>query len=130
VNSATQASERIELTEWSFVVDLEGVPKGKQRCVNLGEASLIVCRVYDEVYVLQNHCPHLGKPLEGGRLQEYELSCPHHNAVFDIRDGKAVMGPSVWPARIYPCRVEDGKVYVQISETEDATPFVDPRMRG
>ena len=129
-NTPEPASASINTVEWSFVANLIDLPNGKQRCARAAGESVIVCRVYGEVFVVKNYCPHLGKPLEGGRLQEYELSCPHHNAVFDIRDGRPVAGPSVRPAQTYPCRVVDGRIYAQINRQKNLTLPQDPRMRS
>ena len=112
---------------WQFVTATKNIPTGKHRCFTVGEHSIIICCVYREIYAVKNLCPHLNKPLERGRLQEYELSCPFHNAVFDIRDGKVVTGPSVWPATTYPVEIRGDDIYVDLSESGAEQGFQDPR---
>lgn len=113
---------------WTYVAPLDDVPKGRKRCFTVGEDSVIVCRVYDEVYIVKNLCPHQKQPLADGRLQEYELTCPYHNACFDVRNGKPVAGPSVWPVETYRSRVIDGDVYMRPVEKTDSQAPVDPRL--
>ena len=113
---------------WTYVASLDEIPKGKKRSFAVGKDSVIVCRVYDEVYIVKNLCPHMNQPLAEGRMQEYELTCPHHDACFDVRDGKPVAGPSVWPVKTYQCRVVEGSIYMHPTDkTESQTPR-DPRL--
>jgi len=100
---------------WVYIADVDDIPKGGKKCVTVMDISILLCRVYTDIFAVRNHCPHLGKSMEGGRLQEYELICPHHNACFDIRDGNPVSGPSVFPLTIYPTRVVEEKIYIQYS---------------
>lgn len=113
---------------WTFVANLDDIPKGKKRCFTAGEHSVIVCRIYDEVYIVKNLCPHQKQPMADGRLQEYEITCPYHNACFDVRDGKPLTGPSVWPLETYPCRVIDGSIYMQPADKREPETLVDPRL--
>ena len=44
---------------WVFTAELEEIPKGKQRCFTVGSRSVILCRIYADVYAVKNECPHL-----------------------------------------------------------------------
>lgn len=114
---------------WTFVAKVDDVPRGKKRCFNVADTSVIVCRIYDQVYVLKNLCPHRQQPLGDGRLIEYEITCPFHNASFDVRDGKVVSGPSVWPLETYQCKVDNGDIFFKSQEQSDKPQIVDPRLQ-
>jgi len=58
--------------------------------VRAGKAKLLLTRVDGEVYAFANRCPHLGLPLEKGRLQQGVITCPWHNSSFDVRTGENV----------------------------------------
>jgi glycine betaine catabolism B len=47
------------------------------------------------VYAIDEICTHEGGPLDEGELNGYDLKCPWHYAVFDVRDGK-VSDATVW----------------------------------
>lgn len=117
------------LHDWVFVAKLDDVPKGKKRCFTIGDASVVVCRVYAETFVLKNLCPHLNQPLGEGRLVEYELTCPYHNASFDIRNGNVVSGPSVWPVETYQCKVDDGNIFFKSKIKTGDGKIKDPRLQ-
>lgn len=105
-------------TSWSLLGNLDDFPNGGKRNISVGETDIIVCRVYSDIYAFRNQCPHLNKPLAAGRFQGYEFVCPHHNACFDVRSGEPQSGPAVTPLVTYPCKVEGGKVYLDINSED------------
>ena len=107
--SGSQSSE-----DWRYIAPLDAVPRGGMREFEVGGLSILVCRVYSELFAVRNQCPHLGLRMEAGRLQEFELNCPHHGACFDIRAGRPVSGPAVTPLVTYPCEERDGHIYVEL----------------
>jgi nitrite reductase/ring-hydroxylating ferredoxin subunit len=71
----------------------------------------------DEVYAVDNRCPHMGFPLHKGSVAEGILTCHWHHARFDLASG-GTFDPWADDVQTYPVIVEDGIVYV------------DPRPRG
>jgi nitrite reductase/ring-hydroxylating ferredoxin subunit len=51
--------------------------------------------VEGKVYAMNAVCTHKGAPLEEGTPLGYDLKCPWHFALFDIRNGK-VSARTVW----------------------------------
>ena len=49
--------------------------------------DLLVCRSGNEVYAVQNLCPHAGSKLAGGKVRGHFIFCPEHGARFDLRTG-------------------------------------------
>ena len=45
-----------------------------------------------KTFLISNHCPHMGKPLQSGFVDTYNLvlQCPHHGLEFDLVSGKNV----------------------------------------
>ncbi|HYC76950.1 MAG TPA: Rieske (2Fe-2S) protein [Planctomycetota bacterium] len=83
----------------------DGLPLG----VTVDGRKLVVCRVGDDVRILDGVCPHRGAPLEGGFLNDGCLVCPWHGWQFRLDDGAFVGGGVSLNAR--PAVVRDGKVY-------------------
>ncbi|WP_340268290.1 Rieske (2Fe-2S) protein [Sphingobium mellinum] len=65
------------------------------------------------VFALANRCPHMAKPLEGGRVTGMAFTCPFHAAQFDLETGNSSGFPKTKPARTFPVRVEDGRIFVR-----------------
>ncbi len=45
---------------------------------------------------------------------DYEIECPKHSGIFDIRTGEAKRLPACVNLRIYPARVEGARVKIEI----------------
>ncbi len=50
--------------------------------------SIVLSMVNGIVYAMDAVCSHEGGPLEEGILEGYNLKCPWHSAIFDIRNAK------------------------------------------
>ncbi len=51
-----------------------------------GHAIAVFCHE-DQVYALDNRCPHMGFPLDRGTVQDGILTCHWHHARFDLSSG-------------------------------------------
>ena len=87
--------------------------EGRGKCVDLDQVSLAVFRSGDQVFALDNACPHRGGPLCEGDVKEGVVYCPLHAWGFDLRSGKAVNVR--WEAaRVFPARIEGDRVLVTV----------------
>jgi nitrite reductase (NADH) small subunit len=96
---------------------LEDLSPDRGRCAEAGAISLALFRQGDEVFALENACPHRGGPLCEGDVKDGAVYCPLHAWGFDLRSGRAVNVR--WaPARVFPARIEAGRIRVAIPEGE------------
>ena len=65
----------------------------------------------DDVYAVENNCPHMGFPLDKGAVRDGILTCHWHQARFDLRSGCTF---DLWADDVprYTVQVEGGRVYV------------------
>jgi nitrite reductase/ring-hydroxylating ferredoxin subunit len=75
------------------VVDVSDLEAGGLRAIELHGRKLLLCRVADEIYAIENRCPHAEVPLTHGQLRGHELVCPFHGGRLDVRDGSPVEAP-------------------------------------
>ena len=73
----------------------------------------------DEVFALENRCPHKGGPLSQGIVHGRKVTCPLHNWVINLEDGEAT-GADKGCARRFPVRLEKGRVYLDIERGNGA----------
>lgn len=73
--------------------------------------------VSEQVYAVDNRCPHMGFPLHKGSVADGILTCHWHHARFDLESG-GTFDPWADDVQTYATLIEDGIVYV------------DPRPRG
>jgi nitrite reductase/ring-hydroxylating ferredoxin subunit len=96
------------------LLQLRDLPEGVLRDCKHKERELLVCRIKDQVFCVDNICTHALGRLSEGRLRGIRLICPLHGASFDIRDGAVLGPPACGPIRAYATRVSGGVVEAAI----------------
>ncbi len=72
----------------------------------------------DNVYAVDNRCPHMGFPLDRGTVKDGILTCHWHHARFDLSSG-GTFDPFADDVRSFPVSVDDdGEVWVDPSPPE------------
>ncbi len=106
--------ETVAIVEWKRVCRVDEIPQLGARVVKGACGNVAVFRnADDEVFALQDKCPHKGGPLSQGIVFGRKVACPLHNWNIQLEDGNAV-APDVGCAKSYAVRVEDGVVFLQL----------------
>lgn len=87
---------------------------GPQTAVTIDDVQIALFLVEDEVYAIDDLCTHGIAYLSEGLLEGFEIECPLHGGVFDIRTGKAICDPATCDVRRHTTRCEGGSVLVQL----------------
>jgi nitrite reductase/ring-hydroxylating ferredoxin subunit len=67
--------------EFQKVVNKNDLKEG----VEANGKQIVLCMVEGKIYAIDEICTHEGGPLVEGELKGYDLKCPWHYAVFDVR---------------------------------------------
>ena len=67
-----------------------------------------------EFFASDGHCTHERTLLCDGLVMGGEIECPKHNGRFAYATGRALGAPVLVDLRIYPVKVYDDTVYVQL----------------
>jgi 3-phenylpropionate/trans-cinnamate dioxygenase ferredoxin component len=59
-------------------------------------------------------CSHEQVHLAGGLVMGHLVECPKHNGQFDYRTGAPKRAPACVALKVYPVRVQDDRVLVQV----------------
>ncbi len=89
---------------------------GEMKIVTAGPLSIGVYNLDGRLCAIEDRCSHDDGPLCEGEFDAETgiVTCPRHGAEFDICTGRALTLPAYEPVAVYPVRVEDGLVKVQI----------------
>ena len=98
------------------VCPVEELPSCSVKIVYAGSLAVGVYNLDGEYYALEDRCSHDDGPLCEGDFDPESgvVICPRHGANFDIRSGRALTLPAYEPVDVYPVRVVDGIVKVEI----------------
>ena len=90
--------------------------------VQIDSNRIVLSMVEGKVYAMNAVCTHKAAPLEEGTLLGYDLKCPWHFALFDIRNGK-VSARTVWAKDLesYPVQVDQTTSDILINVSSDAS---------
>jgi len=96
------------------VMPLAEIPVGSMRPATVAGREIVICHTREGIFALDNICTHAHARMCEGRLRATRIVCPLHGASFDIRDGKVLGPPAVFPLPSFPVRVVEGTVEVAI----------------
>jgi naphthalene 1,2-dioxygenase system ferredoxin subunit len=99
---------------WQDVGALDEVPEEDVMGVQAAGKDLALYGVEGQVYATDNICTHGHARLCDGFLEGFEIECPLHQGKFDIRDGRPMCDPVTEAVRIYPVKIEGGRVFVDV----------------
>lgn len=101
--------------DWIQIGHIEDIPRQGSRVVQTSSGEIALFRsLDDQVFALENRCPHKGGPLSQGIVHGKRVTCPLHNWVIELENGNAV-APDVGCARHHEVRVAHGVVFLEVT---------------
>ena len=101
---------------WIDIGHIDDIPLRGARCVKTPQGKIAVFRTADnEVFAIEDHCPHKGGPLSQGIVHNKRVTCPLHNFVIELASGQAV-APDEGCTHTHPAKVEDGVVWLSVRQ--------------
>ena len=109
-------AESIRRSKVNFVdvCALEDVPAGGSRPARVKGRDLALFRVEEQVFAIENSCPHQGAALTGGSICGRVVSCPAHGLRLDVSTGAMLAAPEL-RVECFPVRLSDGRVFVGLA---------------
>ncbi len=99
---------------WTSLCELSELKPGEGRYVEIDGFQLAVFLQADQVYAMDNACPHAGGNLAGGYVEDNCAVCPWHYWAFRLDNGQLKDLPGV-AVSTYKTRIHqhEGKQLVQ-----------------
>ncbi|MBG4553893.1 nitrite reductase small subunit NirD [Pseudomonas aeruginosa] len=95
---------------WLDICALDEINPLGSRVVAGPKGDIAIFRAADDqVFALDDRCPHKGGPLSQGLIYGKRVACPLHNWQIELESGEAV-APDQGCAHRQPGRVENGRV--------------------
>ena len=95
---------------WLYICALDEINPLGSRVVAGPKGDIAFFRAADDqVFALDDRCPHKGGPLSQGLIYGKRVACPLHNWQIELESGEAV-APDQGCAHRHPVRVENGRV--------------------
>ncbi|WP_223462928.1 MULTISPECIES: nitrite reductase small subunit NirD [unclassified Pseudomonas] len=101
---------------WLDICALEEINALGSRIVAGPKGDIAIFRTSDdEVFALDDRCPHKGGPLSQGLIYGKRVACPLHNWQIDLQSGEA-LAPDIGCAHHHRTRVENGRVLLALRD--------------
>ena len=99
---------------WVPIGKVENIPQRGARCVKHGDKTIAIFRTSEnEVFALEDKCPHKNGPLSQGIIHDNCVTCPLHNWVISLKTGQA-QGADTGQTQSYSVRVEDAEIFLKV----------------
>lgn len=115
---------------WTRAVGEGELAEGGRLVVQAGGQEVLLIRHRGHVYATESRCPHMYRALKDGSISDDGvLTCALHHSQFELATGRClawapwppIMGPALGAVRprrdlrIFPTRLQDGGIWVQVS---------------
>ena len=81
------------MDNYTKIATKNDITQGYPKVVELGGFEIVLFKVNEEIFAIENICPHQHFGLfHQGTVEGNDIVCPMHGWSFDLRTGKAVEG--------------------------------------
>lgn len=102
------------MTNWIDIAALDEVPVRGARVIKTAEGCVAVFRTGEnEVFAIDDACPHKAGPLSDGIVHGKAVTCPLHNWVISLETGMA-QGQDEGQVGTYATLVKDGRIFLDV----------------
>jgi len=115
----TATADANEPQKFTAVMAEADLRENKPTRVDANGVAVLLHKSNGRVRAISATCPHLGGPLDEGKVIGDVIQCPWHQSELSLEDGSVVKGPTTFPARCFDVRVRAGKIEVR-SATKEA----------
>jgi nitrite reductase (NADH) small subunit len=104
---------------WIDIGSLEDIPPRGARCVQTPGGRIAIFRTdKDELFALEDRCPHKQGPLSQGIVHGTAVTCPLHNWVISLETGTA-LGTDEGAVRVIPLKRENDRILLATDALAD-----------
>jgi len=94
----------------------EEVPDNSMKVISIQGSNILVCRSNNQLFALDNSCPHRGASLSKGEIKGTKIICYMHDFEYDLISGKLLHIPSKWNDQNPNWKKSDNLLLFQMSE--------------
>lgn len=102
------------MSKWTAICEVNEIPALGSRVVEAANISIALIRAEgDEIFAIEDKCPHKQGPLSQGIVHGKQVTCPLHNWVFELATGEAV-APDVGCVKTFEVKLDGQKIFLKI----------------
>lgn len=99
---------------FTTVAKISDIQPGMAKLVEAAGKRVALFNVDGKFYAIDDTCTHRGGPLSEGELNGDTVTCPWHNATFDVKTGQATGPPAQKGVQSYKVQVEGADIKIEL----------------
>ncbi|MDB5556608.1 MAG: Assimilatory nitrite reductase small subunit [Rhizobium sp.] len=101
---------------WIAIGQISDIPPRGARCVKTPHGKIGIFRTAEnQVFAIEDHCPHRGGPLSQGIVHGTSVTCPLHNWVISLETGKA-LGADEGSVKTIQLEIRGDEIFIALEE--------------
>lgn len=110
-----RAPDQNAIDKWVKVGKISDIPSRGARCVENGDMKIAIFRTADDqIFALEDKCPHSDGPLSQGIIHDGCVTCPLHNWVISLESGLA-QGADKGATKTFPIKMDGETILLNLS---------------
>ncbi len=99
---------------WIDIGTINDIPRRGARCVVTPQGRIAIFRTMDDqIFAMEDRCPHKGGPLSQGIVHGNAVTCPLHSFVISLETGQA-LGADKGSVKTIPLRQDGERLYIAL----------------
>ena len=105
-------------SQWTKIASLEELSQTNCLTRTIDGHTIVLFKYGENVYAVDNRCPHMGFPLNKGSINKGILTCHWHHARFDLASGGTF---DLWADDVpaFPVRLDGDDIFVDTAPPSD-----------
>jgi nitrite reductase/ring-hydroxylating ferredoxin subunit len=89
----------MEKDQFVDIAKVDEIPAGKMKHVEVNGKEIVIANMNGKFCALDDRCAHMNAPLSMGNLTGDVVTCPFHEAKFNVASGKKIAEPVLTPSQ-------------------------------
>ena len=98
------------MSNFETVATLAELPEGGRLSVVFDDRAVLLFRIGETVYAIEDVCSHDQQPLTDGAVVGTTIECPRHAARFDLCTGKPLCMPAIESIATFEVRLQGNEI--------------------
>ncbi|MCH7808455.1 MAG: non-heme iron oxygenase ferredoxin subunit [Planctomycetes bacterium] len=96
------------------VADVGDVPEGGCILVEVAGRKVALFNIAGKYHAIDDLCPHEDGSLSEGEVEGNVVTCPFHDATFDVTSGAVLSPPAETGVKSYKVSVDGGAITIEV----------------
>tara|TARA_B100000686_G_C16606819_1_gene871647 strand:- start:455 stop:766 length:312 start_codon:yes stop_codon:yes gene_type:complete len=102
------------MSNWIYVCNKDEIDFEDLKRFDYNNKTYCIYHIKDGFFATDGICTHEEVHLEDGLVMGDEIECPMHQGIFNIITGKVIQDPPCEDLKIFPVKIENNKIYIEI----------------